>query len=393
MLKAIGTNRQPRWLRAFAVLPVLGALGCASTTTGEMAGPPRLSVEVREVLATWPSPEYQRERARLQAMGPEVDSVLVVLAQDRRARTEVRVNALILLADRQSPAALPTLQRALLWDNNERLRAAAVLGLHRLAPESEAATDLIRRATEDRARVVRLNALQSLDIRQVETMRELARNDEDPEVRQVALQLVALAEGRGAPLSADRRGSLRTVGSEREPQIVFRPATADTDTGIVTGDLRLELPDDRDVPLAAAAKVVNDVVPAFFSPDRSAVVFEAHGEIRVLDVATREVRSVGPGVAPRPIPFSHEFVFVREVAGASLSSDFGTEVVYDVYRAGFEDGQTERIGQLRSLVEGDAREIVSPVRWMVVGDARDRFALRGDGIETFELPVTVWRPQ
>src|SRR5690606_11235838 len=164
-----------------------------------------------------PSQRYQSERDRLLRMGPELDSILVAVAADRRARIEARGDALILLAERQSPEALPSLRTALQDQTNERLRSAAVLGLDRLAPSSEQALELIRLAAEDRSRMVRLNALQSLDIGEVETIRRVLERESDPEVRQVAFQLVALAEARGAPLVPDRRGVLRTVTSENGP--------------------------------------------------------------------------------------------------------------------------------------------------------------------------------
>jgi HEAT repeat protein len=69
-------------------------------------------------------------------MGPEVDAVLVALARDPRARPVARANALVLLADRGSPIAFTTLQRALLTEEVEMLRSAAVLALQRLAPRT-----------------------------------------------------------------------------------------------------------------------------------------------------------------------------------------------------------------------------------------------------------------
>jgi hypothetical protein len=127
------------------------------------------------------------------------------------------------------------------------------------------------------------------------------------------MQLVSLAESRGAPLAPDRRGALRTAGPESDPQIVFRPALMDSVAGYATGDLRVELPNAPDLPLAPRAEVVRNVLPAFFAPDRSAVVFEIEREIRVVDLSDRSVRSLGPGIAPRLIPFTHQFVFLREL--------------------------------------------------------------------------------
>jgi hypothetical protein len=355
---------------------------------------PRLSADVWAVLdARRPFNEFHRARARLDELGPEVDLVLVSIAESPTVKPEVRGNALILLADRQSTMALPALQRALLYSENDRVRAAGVLGLNRLSSTSEIAMDLIRRAaTTDRSRLVRLNALQSLDSRDVETMRAVLGRESDAEVRLVAIQLISLAESRGAPLAADRRGALRNASGGMEPQIVFRPALVDSLTEVEYGDLRVELPDGRDIPLAPSAQVVRRVVPAFFSHDRAAVVYEHSGEIRIVDVATRQVRTVGTGFAPRLIPFTHQFVYFRERPGARVETTAGTEIVYEVMRSGFGAVQSELIGELAARARPDLHGGEAPVRWMVVGESPDGFVLRGEGVDTFPLPTPVWGP-
>ncbi len=356
------------------------------------AEPLHFSHEVRRLLsADRSSMEYYDARARLEEMGPEVDAVLVTLARDPRSRPVPRSNALILLAERRSPVAIDVLGQVLLSEEVEMLRSAAVLGLQRLAPQSDSAASLIRSAVGDPARTVRLNALQALDIRDVETIRELLETETDAEVRTIAVQLVSLAESRGAPLAPDRRGALRTVGMETDPQIVFRGATVDV-RGIAVGDLRVELPNAPDVPLAAAAEVVGGVVPAFFSQDRSRVVYEADREIHVVDLGARETRRLGAGIAPRVIPFSRQFVFLREIVELRQDHEEGTELHYEVYRAGFEGGEPVLIGTTTALARMRAFANYSPVRWMVVGETRDGFALRGFGVREFGLPAVAIRP-
>jgi hypothetical protein len=278
-------------------------------------------------------------------MGPDLDVILIGLIGDTRARTEARADALILLADRGSPLALPTLSSALQYDN-ERLRSAAVLGLNRLA--DPVADELIRRATYDRSRTVRLNALQSLDIQDVETIRQVLLRETDREVRLVGMQLIALAEARGAPLAPDFRGSLRTMSGENEPQIVFRPFVTDSTARVSRGDLRIELPELPDIALAAGAVSVANVVPAFFSPSRAHVVFESNGQIGVADIDDRTIRWVAAGIAPRPIPFTNKFVFLREREIPPAFEARGRRLVYDVNLASFEAAEYERIGELNA---------------------------------------------
>lgn len=361
--------------------------GCGPRQQGEIPGPGTLSQEVRRLLtAERASLEYYDARARLEEMGPEVDPVLVSIARDARARPVARANALILLADRQSPWAIGVLSEALLTSEVEMLRSAAVLGLQRLNPPPDTALTLIRSAVADPARNVRLNALLALDIREVGAIRELLETEGDREVRTVAVQLVALAESRGARLAADRRGALRTAGLETDPQIVFRPSVVDTLSDIQHGDLRVELPNAPDLPLAAQAEAVAGVVPAFFSPDRSQVVFEAEGEIRVVDLESRQVVALGPGVAPRLVPFTRQFVFLREVPALRVELASGTELRYEVFRGTFASDEVEPIGELLAVADPRIHGGYSPVRWMVVSEVPEGFALIGTGITPFILP-------
>ena len=238
----------------------------------------------------------------------------------------------------ESFASIPVLRRILLGGERESLRASAVLALQRLAPAEPEAANLIRTAVTDRSRTVRLNALQALDVGDVEMIRSVLETERDTEVRRVGLQLVALAEARGAPLARDRRGALRTAGAENDPQIVFRPVQTDSATSIAFGDLRIELPNAPDIPLAPMAEVVAGVVPAFFSPDRRRVVYEADRRIQVMDLQSRQSIDLGPGLAPRILPFSREFTYLRTLS-RTPRDDGATELTYQVYRATF-DGAT-----------------------------------------------------
>jgi hypothetical protein len=394
----MGERSESRWSRGgragglglVASLMMLSA--CAHRGPPPPQEPLHFSHEVRRLLAADRSSlEYYDARARLEEMGPEVDAVLVTLARDARSRPVPRANALILLAERGSPAAIPVLGQVLLSEEIEMLRSAAVLGLQRLAPQSDSAASLIRSAVGDPARTVRLNALLALDIREVETIRELLETERDAEVRTVAVQLVAVAESRGAPLAPDRRGALRTVGMESDPQIVFRPSATQR-SGVSVGDLRVELPNAPDVPLTGSAEVVGGVVPAFFSHDRSSVVYEADRTIYVVDLATRETRNLGTGIAPRVVPFSQQFVFLRELPDLRREVEEATELHYEVHRASFDDGAAELIGSTSALARMRAFANYSAARWMVVAETPEGFALRGFGVAEFPLPAVSWRP-
>jgi hypothetical protein len=78
---------------------------------------------------------------------------------------------------------------------------------------------------------------------------------------------------------------------------------------------------------------------------------------------------------------------VREVPGAQRAEPGAAMVDYDVLRASFSAGGPELIGRLRARVDPEIHRGASPVRWMVVGEARSGFVLRAPGLaEPFVLP-------
>jgi hypothetical protein len=92
---------------------------------------------------------------------------------------------------------------------------------------------------------------------------------------------------------------------------------------------------------------------------------------------------VGPGVSPRPIPFTDRFVFLREVPGSRRVVNGATQTEYAVMRAAFDGGAPELVGGLRAAARPGAPP---PVRTIVIGEAREGFVLRGEGVGSFVLP-------
>lgn len=381
------TPSLPLARRALALLSLAALPACWHGQAPAVPAPQRLAAEVRGILAEErPSARFYRDRSRLERMGAEIDPVLVSLVDDPEADGTVRTNALLLLADRRSPAAVPVLRRVVLTADDADLRATAVQGLQRFAAESPEAANGIRAAIDDPSRKVRLTVLQALDVEDVALIRALLRREEDSQVRGVAKALVALAESRGAPLPPEGDGTYRSTAPDGEPQIVFQPSWTDTLARISVGALWVQLPGERLVPLAQRVEVVAGVVPAFFSQDRAAVVYEAEREVRVRDLKAGTTRVLGAGIAPRPIPFTDRFVFLEERLRARRPVDQGTEMTYQVVSAGFVPGALERLGTLVAIARPDRNANASPVRWMVVGETPEGFVLRGERISPFLLP-------
>jgi hypothetical protein len=388
--RTLPIRRIARSALALAGLAALG--GCALLGRGEPPsryGHPVLVNEVVRILnVEQPSPAYYRQRVRLEGLGPELDAVLIALVEDETADDHVRANAAILLADRQAPGTVHLLRRQLTASSSDVLRAAAVRILQRFAADSAGARNALRAAAGDPSATVRLSVLQRLDVEDAPLVRSLLAREGDPQVRTIARQLLELLEARGAPLVRDARGDLRTSGRENTPQIVFHPTWVDSAGGVEVGGLWVELPGGSTlVPLAQDVEVVDDVVPAFLDPGRSIIVYESGREVRVRNLRSDESRSLGPGVAPRVIPFTDYIVFVREVPGVRPTQSGGATVEYEVLRASFSAGGPEVIGRVTARVEPEVHRGASPVRWMVVGDAHNGFVLRAPGLEPpFVLP-------
>jgi hypothetical protein len=365
-----------RAARLAALLATLAFPGCESLlrrTPPPTA--PRLLTEATRILdVDDPSPGYYRQRARLEVMGPELDRVLAQLITSPDTRDNVRINAITLLADREGQNAAAVLLGVLAARGDENVRAAAAAGLQRFVVDSPAVKQAIRGALRDPSERVRLAALQGMDVEDVAFIRTMLPREENRQVRTVARQLVTLFEARGAPLLRDPRGDLRTTGDDTVPRIVFHPATPDAGQSRI-GALWVELPGGHDlVPLAPRVEVVGDVVPGFFDPQRRVVVFEGAGQVQVRDLRSGATRTVGAGIAPRPIPFTDRFVFLRAAAG----SGGGGETEYTVFRSTFAGAAPERIGTLRATP--------AAARMLVVGEASDGFVLRGEGVTPFVLP-------
>jgi hypothetical protein len=203
----------------------------------------------------------------------------------------------------------------------------------------------------------------------------------------VATDLVELAESRGAPLGQSVDGSYRTTVQEGKPQIVFQPTWRDTLGQVEVGSLWIETPRARLLPLSQRVEVVGGVVPAFLSPDRKWVVFETDREIWLRNLASGATRVVGRGIAPRPIPFTDDFVYLEEDAAARVErGDGATALTYHVLRAAFAAGVAERLGSVQAVARAERYAHASPARWIAVGESPEGFVLRGEAISTFLLP-------
>jgi hypothetical protein len=386
-------------LRPARLLPLLLGLGACGLAPRSLPVPSPSGVTAR-VMALLSSDEsspldFHRARMELEQLGPEIDSILVALAYDANGRAVARANALLLLAERRVPAAIPTLQWALLNAAEEPVREAAVLGLNRYVAESADAQAAVRLALNDPAPRVRLNALQSLDVHDVAAVRALVGTERHPLVLAIATQYLAISESRGAPILVDRDGVFRTASLAWEPRLAFYPDSVDAVAGYAHGSLMLEVPTEQlTLILAYNVEMAHGVLPAFFSPDRNYVVVETGRSILIRDMERRETVFLGSGMAPRAIPFSDAFLYLRERPSSSAARTLTQPpLVYEVCRVEFEEPHPQCIGEMRVATLMDAPNSLSPVRWMTVGETAEGWVLKVDGRPVFEAPHRLASPR
>jgi hypothetical protein len=162
---------------------------------------------------------------------------------------------------------------------------------------------------------------------------------------------------------------------------------------LAIGTLQLTPAGGSPVMLGDSIEAARRVLPAFFSNDGRWLVYERSREIRIRSVATGEERVAGPGLAPRPLPFTDDFIFVRELPAARSQQRTGVRLQYELRRAPFEPsagtpGASEIAGRVGANVRFDVSGAASPVRWMRVRERFDGsgFELVGDGIDPVSLP-------
>ena len=313
--------------------------------------------------------------------------MLAALAQDERAPVYARGNALLMLADgggRRLDAFAVALE-----DTSVDVRAAAAVGLGTQLSRSydERVVALLSEALRDENLDVRARALEALADNAPGPLREFLKADPEEPLASIARSMLALAEQRGAPSATGDAmfAEFSKVGDDGA-RLVFRPVRTWPDIEAAQGELRLELPDGRVLALDDRVEVVGGVLPAFVSADGAAAVYEAGREIHVLDLATEERRTIGPGIAPRPYPMRGSILYFKRQEPARPGERGTAEVLYDVVEAQPRGPGMRVLGTVTATTDSTVRGGYSPVRWVRVRDAGGRFTLEGESVGIFALP-------
>jgi hypothetical protein len=375
------------------------ALGCRARAGHGEPAPDRAlfphDARLFSVLAAQPGlTQLDSLRKLEQRTGWELTDTLDVIIEDRALHPQLRANAIWLLGKMRAVQPVAQLQ-PLLDDPDERVRLAVVAAAREALPDRhESAMAVLRHALNDSSPDVQARVLEAMTDRDIDLLRAWLHDPRMPQLIPIVQDLVAAAEERGAPLEPDASGVLQRTNPAGHT-LTFRPVKQWPAWRIACGELALRTARNGLVVLGDDIEVVHDVVPAFFSSEGRYLVYEKARRIFVREIATGTERTMGKGTAPRPIPFTEDFVFAREIEDARTEQRAGYRLQYELVREPFAwiayDTTSQIIGTIETNVAFEVAGGASPVRWMRVREKSDgsAFELTGQGFDPVALPGPV----
>jgi hypothetical protein len=389
-------NRMMKQTLSAALLSSLIVGACATGATPAATDPGldetrwRGDPRLYHMLLPYPLTQEQMDSVQAYGMahGTATDYLLAEAAEDERAPVVVRVNALFLLAERRADTHIHVFRNALDAED-VRVRASAAAAMRHFAvTHPREAVGIARMALFDPEPDVQAQALQVLGDTDIDLLRAYVRRAPDAELRAVAEDLVQLAEQRGAPLTPDPETGVLSRDTPDGFRITFTPERHWPQWGAGVGSVRIER-DGAVLQTIDRVEAVAGVIPVFLSPDGRHVVFERERSIVVRAMRDGTERPVGPGIAPRPRPFTDEFVFLREQGDGSTERREETELTYDVFSAPFDPPDAIapiHLGSTTATVSFGRFGAYSPVRWMKVEERSGSFYLTSSHMKIVSLP-------
>jgi len=319
----------------------------------------------------------------------EIGDTLAAIAEDPAVHPLLRANAALLIGRRHDLGHFLIL-RPLLDAEDVRIRLAVVAAAGEYMPVLEDQTlSVLRTALNDAEPAVQVRAMEAISDRDPDALRAYVRRGPPEQLASVAEGLIRVAEQRGAPLVPDATGAMHKTGSAGD-RLAYPPVSRWPGQDLSAGRLELETAAGTHVVLGDSVEVVRNVVPAFFSNDGAQIVFENARMIRVHDIATATTRVVGPGIAPRPLPFTDRFTYAVTTDHAPVKTGGQAQLEYVLYSLPFAAKAlavpADSIGTISTISSFGVSGGASPVRWMRIIEDAGIFSLRSDSMDPVPLP-------
>jgi hypothetical protein len=314
--------------------------------------------------------------------------LLVSIALDTTVAELTRGHALMRLGE--GFMYVPPAFAQAIADRSVLVRAYAAQALRPLLASNDSTVPkLLILALHDPDERVQSKALESLADREPEALIAWLAERPGPgaQLRSVAQQLIDVAEDRGAPLqSVAGTNVLQRVSNGVTIRYTPRQSWPQWDASV--GTLTIARDGTAPIDVAADVEAVGNVVPAYVSGDGKTLVYEDSRNIHWRDLISGVDRVISPGIAPRPYPFTENFIFLRPETKPLVDDPVnGTQLFYEVMRMPFNgSGKPELIGQLTAGAKKSLHGSYSPARWMRVHEIEGAFWLEGEGVSTLKLP-------
>lgn len=268
------------------------------------------------------------------------------------------------------------------------VRASAVAAAgHLMVASPRSAAGVLERGLADTDPWIQAKALEGLGDSDPDVLRSYLATGPADELRQIAEELLSVAEERGAPSRRSPAGHLtRQTG---HGVIELRATRRWDEWDAELGDLWVTAGASAPVRVAEGVEAVAGVIPAFFSTDGKHVVYEAGRRIQVRDLESGVVREHGPGIAPRPLPLSSQFIYFRAASEVEDERSGGTIISYEVWTTTLTGRDSEMIGMIGARSYPDRNGNYSPIRWGRVREYAGSYRFEGEDVETLDLPAWI----
>ena len=374
-------NRTPL-LGCFALV-LLTACGSAQPAPAPAPSAPADRLEA--ILATdiTPQQDVAFEAFAAEQGARSMRELLTALAVDRDAAPLARANAVLRMGEARIydwDVYLTTIA-----DPDARVRGATLGAVSRaIALSPNEATPIVARGLVDSEPGIQAKALQELRDRNLDLLYSYLERNPPPELRDIALQIIRNSQAWGTPLQPEADGALRRI-APAGVEVLLRPDRRWPEYEMIMGTLSVTPPGGAPRVIADSVEAVAGVIPAVVDGTGRYVAVETGRRIEMHDLESGSVRDLGPGIAPRPLPFSNEVLYWRELERVSHRA--GATIRYEFVRAPFEGGRPMPFDTADVQIDPTRRGYMSPLRWARVVDHGTAFVVHTDGMQGHPLPT------